>query len=681
MKQIKNTLLLSLVLLSATGYRAVAQTPWLLNPANITIRAFTEEVSEHGILYFKCDSLPVGALFTTYKAQTGLAPADVMVAEATWKDSIAGMWHTRYQQYHNGVTVEGGVFKEHYSGSYVLAGNGRVIENLMASEIPLLTEAGAVNFALAAVGANEYAWQGDSLDFYWGTDSAGLYPHGTLVYTFTNDSVFESTSYRLAWKFEILGTLPEYIDRTVYIDANSGVIIRNISNTRQSSHMNIYYGFQGLDTRWSGTINGHVLWADDNGRNIKTTDKANGFNWGDGFYTEAMLPSKSDGNFGTNRWAATAAHYVVTNAWDFFANTYKRKGTDGKGSLVKVLGQNTTTFHTQFVSGMNMIRLMNTTGVFMGTFDVAGHEYTHGVNFHSQKMGRSGTLEALSIEESFCDIFGFMAERYILGTNSNWTLVEHTGTIFRSISNPSSIFTSASGIPGGSPCFFPSTYPTVYRGPNYHFFTSSSCNENGSHINSSVQNYWFNLLSVGGTQLGINVSGVGVDIAANVAYYALTNLVEDQETFYKVREHTIMAARILYGRCSYVETETCKAWAAVGVGQPCTPCVMAWWPCWIPTYAFAKNGTATGVKESSATTYQVSMFPNPSKDLLTIEVNGNIHAPWSVKLMTPEGKTVETFTLEEGHSKLIPVHFLQTGMYIVEVEADGSKQSFKFIKE
>jgi hypothetical protein len=108
---------------------------------------------------------------------------------------------------------------------------------------------------------------------------------------------------------------------------------------------------------------------------------------------------------------------------------------------------------------------------------------------------------------------------------------------------------------------------------------------------------------------------------------------------------------------------------------------MAWWPCWIPTYAFAKNGAATGVKESSATTYQVSMYPNPSKDLLTIEVNGNIHAPWSVKLMTPEGKIVETFTLEEGHSKLIPVHFLQTGMYIVEVEADGSKQSFKFIKE
>jgi hypothetical protein len=246
------------------------------------------------------------------------------------------------------------------------------------------------------------------------------------------------------------------------------VIIRNISNTRQSSHVNIYYGFQGLDTRWSGTLNGHVLWADDNGRNIKTTDKdmsSRSSNWGNGFYTEAMLPSKSDGNFGTNRWTATAAHYVVTNAWDFFANTYKRKGIDGNGGELRVLGQNTPG-NSEFDPDKNMIRFKNTLGVFMATFDIAGHEFTHGVNFHCQKMGNSGTLEALSINESFGDIFGFMAERYIFSTTFNWTLGEWTGTTFRSISNPSSIFTSVMGIPSGAPCFLPPTFPTVYRGLN-----------------------------------------------------------------------------------------------------------------------------------------------------------------------------------------------------------------------
>jgi len=62
--------------------------------------------------------------------------------------------------------------------------------------------------------------------------------------------------------------------------------------------------------------------------------------------------------------------------------------------------------------------------------------------------------------------------------------------------------------------------PDTYLGNNWEF---TAIDNGGVHTNSGVQNYWYYLLSVGGTGINdngysYNVTGLGIDTAAAIAY-------------------------------------------------------------------------------------------------------------------------------------------------------------------
>src|SRR5210317_1166691 len=101
-------------------------------------------------------------------------------------------------------------------------------------------------------------------------------------------------------------------------------------------------------------------------------------------------------------------------------------------------------------------------------------------------------------------------------------------------------------------------------------------NDNGGvHTNSGVQNYWFYLLSEGGSGVNdkadsFNVSGIGIVKAAKIAFrnntYELFNRIN--ANYSDARFYSIRAAVNLYGACSPEVESVTNAWYAVGVGLP-----------------------------------------------------------------------------------------------------------------
>src|SRR5690606_27938945 len=128
--------------------------------------------------------------------------------------------------------------------------------------------------------------------------------------------------------------------------------------------------------------------------------------------------------------------------------------------------------------------------------------------------GESGALN-----ESFADMFGAAVEFYV-NDNPNWTIGEGiwyngwgTPDYMRNMANPN----SAPEIVGGP-------QPDTYEG-NYWADTSLIDQENdygGVHINSGVGNYWFYLLSEGGSGTNDNgddysVEGITIQKAEQIA--------------------------------------------------------------------------------------------------------------------------------------------------------------------
>ena len=164
------------------------------------------------------------------------------------------------------------------------------------------------------------------------------------------------------------------------------------------------------------------------------------------------------------------------------------------------------------------------------------------------------------MNESFSDIFGELTENYILGTQ-DWLVFGEVGGI-RSFSNPNS-----------------NTQPDSYLGTNW--FNTTGCTPSagndfcGVHTNSGVQNYWFYLLSAGGS--GVNdfgedfsVSGIGITSARYIAYRNLTVYLTSSSQYIDARQGALRSARDLYGACSNEEIQCGKAWFACHVGNTLT---------------------------------------------------------------------------------------------------------------
>ena len=509
------------------------------------------------ITYKSNNPITAENLVKYYKSDLGLSPDDELLISRKENDAF-NFTHHRYQQNYKGIEVYGSQYLIHEKNKTLVSSNGNLVKGIVASNSASLSKNDAISNALAHVNAEKYKWDNPKeeqlLKQIKNDAFATYYPSANLVYY---DKYFTQIgkNYRLAYVVEVYSEKP-LAKQDVFIDAQTGAIINSynkIHTTEVTGTANTKYsGIKSIQTD-SLSPTSYRLREYNRGGGIETYNMLQGTN-----YSNAV-----DFTDGDNVWsninpqqdeAATDAHWAAEVTYDYFLNDHSRNSYDNLGTKLLSYVHYDQNYSNAFWDGVRMTYGDGdgVTYTALTSLDVAGHEITHGVTEFSANLIYQNESGALN--ESFSDIFGTAIEYQADFPNFDWFIGEDfdiNGNGFRSMSDPNS-----------------KNDPDTYLGVNWEFGTVDN---GGVHTNSGVQNYWFYLLSVGGSGVNdnndaYNITGLGIDTAAAIAYRNLSVYLTQSSQYMDARNGAIQSAKDLYGNCSTAMIETSKAWAAVGVG-------------------------------------------------------------------------------------------------------------------
>jgi Zn-dependent metalloprotease len=467
-----------------------------------------------------------------------------------------GMEHLRYQQKINNIPVEGSVYIVHVSGGKVKSENGEWIASVPAglATTPAVSEAAALQAAVSAFGAKSYKWQLPAEEAFIkkesGNPNATFKPTAELVY-YSGEQEISGDKLQLAWKLDLYAQQPT-ARRIYFIDATSGKVLgmRELLHTTNTSGTAVT-AYCGAKTIAADQMSATSF-------RLQETTRGNGiatFNLNKGTtYSAATDFNDSDNywnNVNTNMdQYATDAHWGAEMTYDYYKNTFNRNSINNAGYAINSYVHYSTNYFNAFWDGSRM-----TYGDGSATdnykpltsLDVCGHEITHGLTSFTAALNYSNESGALN--EGFSDIFGTTIEFYAKPATANWLIGEDFYTI-RSMSNP-----KAYG------------QPNTYQGVNWATGTSDY---GGVHTNSGVLNYWYYLLTNGGSgtndkAFSYSFTGIGLSKAAAIAYRTLTVYLSSSSQYANARTYSIQAATDLYGASSAEVTAVTNAWNAVGV--------------------------------------------------------------------------------------------------------------------
>lgn len=466
-----------------------------------------------------------------------------------------GMSHSRMQQTHSGVPILDAIIVVHSKNGLVSAVNGKTVPSIATQKMKL-SESSAFQKALSIVGAQRYQWEvpgaNDFLRRITGITASTWYPVGELLYVKANQGKYEG-QYRLCWKFDIYAVEP-LLRRDIYIDAETGEL--DFANDRlctvdaQGTAHTRFSGVQTITTDSTGPF--FRLRESGRAQGVETYNMLNGTNY-------SLAVDFIDSN---NIWdvfvpafdnSATDAHWGAEMTYDYFNTFFGRNSYDDQGSKLISYIHYDNSYSNAFWNGIFMTYGDGggNNNPFCG-LDVCGHEFSHGVTEYT--AGLIYSYESGALNESFSDIFGNSIEFWARPGNASWLIGDDIGA-FRSMSSPS-IFLN----------------PDTYLGSNW---ATGGWDNGGVHTNSGVQNYWYYLLTAGGSGTNDNgdsysVSGIGLVDAGAIAYRNLSVYLTPSDGYAEARYYAIQAAIDLFGECSPQMISTMNAWYAVGVGNPYT---------------------------------------------------------------------------------------------------------------
>lgn len=490
-----------------------------------------------------------------------LSISDARVVSSA-SDAI-GWEHHRYQQVHAGIPVENAVYMQHVQGGKVISANGDWVRDFASNlpTAPAIGESVALSSAKQHIGARAYKWDDANEEQFikreTGNRAATFRPTGELVY-YSGEGTVDPQNMRLAYKFDIYAQEP-LSRQLVFVDALDGRVLgkRELLHTTNAAGTAVtgYSGTQAITTDNTGTT--YRLQETGRGLGIQTFNLKQGTNYG-----TAVDFTDADNNWNNVNTAldqyATDAHWGAEQTYDYYLNKFGRNSIDGKGYAIKSYVHYSKNYFNAFWDGTRMTYGDgSSTDNFkpLTAIDVCGHEITHGLTTFTANLNYSN--ESGAMNEGFSDIFGTAIEVFARPTQNDWLIGGDFYTI-RSMSAPKAY-----------------TQPDTYQGTNWYTGTADN---GGVHTNSGVLNYWFYLLSVGksGTNdkgTAYNVTGIGIDKAAAIAYRTLTTKLTAASQYADCRSLSILAAQEIYGVGSTEATQTANAWDAVGVVPPPPPIV------------------------------------------------------------------------------------------------------------
>lgn len=468
------------------------------------------------------------------------------------KDQL-GMTHYRYMQTYKGIELMNTMYIAHTLNGKLISANGFLTNRFAKSMTAVLSEATALQKAKDNIGAKIYKWEMASEEEFikreQGNPQATFFPHGKLVMAASSQKL--NQPFELAYEFDIYAHEP--VQRYyIYVSAITGQIIEKLDRIHHgnanATAVTAYSGTKNITTDSTAATN-FRLRETGRGLGIETYNLQKGTSYG------AAVDFTDTDNYWNNVNAnkdqyATDAHLATEKTYDFYFNYFGRNSINNAGFKLLSYVHYSTNYVNAFWDGSRMTYGDgNTTYSPLTSIDIGGHEVTHGLTSNTANLVYSN--EAGAINESFSDIFGTAIENYASPSTFDWLIGEDIGAPFRSHSNPN-------------------TYgdPDTYLGTNWYTGTADN---GGVHTNSGVQNYWFYLLSVGGSgtnDIGnaFNVTGIGILKAQAIAYRNLTVYLSQNSQYADARFYAIQAATDLYGPCSPEVTATTNAWYAVGVG-------------------------------------------------------------------------------------------------------------------
>jgi len=514
--------------------------------------------------FAKSANLTAKNIFEVKKEEFDLSKSDKMQLRSVSDNH--GRTLVTYQQLHNGVPVEGAIYKVRENKAKIDA-FGFSTKKLSAASNPKINAATALENALQSVNAKQYIWESKKLASLINKDISTK-PQGELVYVGPNFSA-ALKEYHLAWKFDIYATNPQS-SQTIYVAADSGQIILKIDLNRDAHLAGQSIG-KGK-SRYSGDVVFNTKQYADGYRLEALQGKYNvpmyTLNMNHADYPEDELITDfidEDNNWNdlynqNHDEAAIDIHWGMQKTIDYYAEKFNRNSVDNKGMEIvglAHLGNNVenaswTGGWAQFGDGTN-------SAPYVG-LGITAHELTHAVTQFSAGLIYQG--ESGAMNESFSDIFGVSVEFYV-GKDSReniWMLGNelYKHGSMRNMSNP-----KAQG------------QPDTYGGKNWTNPANVSYDNGGVHVNSGITNYWFYLLSDGGQ--GVNdlnnsyiVKAIGLAKAEKIAYLTLTEYLSPSSNFNDMRNATLMAAEDLFGLSSEEYKQVANAWYAIGVGAAYT---------------------------------------------------------------------------------------------------------------
>ncbi len=485
----------------------------------------------------------------------------------TIQEDHLGYRHHRYQQTYKGIPVEDAIFILHEKNSRVAKANGNLIADLNILVIPAISEVIALQAALQHVNATTYAWQNATYENLIkdikNAPNATFYPEGKLLIINAGQRQ-KTTDYKLAYKFDIYALEPES-RQYVYIDAQTCEVL--MTEERMHNCTDPAFGV----TNYSQVVNFTACQDNNTGQyTLKNAIGGGGMQVFDAVNTNntPLIPFTDTDNFFDSTPTANEVHWAVEKTRDYYLTEHNRQGIDDNNMPIcswiryqRASGNR----NNAYWNGM-FLQFGDGDGINYTSFtspDIVAHEYTHGVTDYTANLRYHGEHGALN--ESFSDIFGEVAERYMRGTN-DWVL----GADF--VINPN--FNGIRNMSNPKDATMTKQQPDTYLGINWY----ASFNDNGGvHTNSGVQNYWFYLLAEGGSGVSDNgdvydISGIGIDKAAAIAYRNLAFHLTSVSEYADARAGAIQAAEDLYGVGSNEALQTGAAWCAVGVGNCSVSC-------------------------------------------------------------------------------------------------------------
>lgn len=475
-------------------------------------------------------------------------------------DDDLGYMHFRFQQFYKNLRIEDAIFLVHDLDGRSVSANGVYVWGNEMEADPLLNSLQATRLALAHINAEVYMWEDSALEVQiqelQNDPNATYYPQAELIFAAMEDERrYAADAYRLAYQVDVHALRP-LKSVAVYIDALDGTILKEIALSHTCDQA-------AGKTTWHGN---QIFYTD------KKSNSSTYYLKDDCQYTTILTRYRDVNNKvhhyydGDNQWfangdqAGVTTHWSIKMAYNYFLNVHNRIGWNGKGANIYAYNEIGSDagywLNGTMVLGLNSA---NTHNDDVNTLDIVGHEFTHGVLKTTAGLVYQGESGALN--ESFADIFGTMVEWEVEGyAYFDWKIGEDNlfGPI-RNLKDPK--------IMG---------HPDTYKGSFWQSTNNCAPKESndycGVHTNSGVQNYWFYLLSEGGS--GVNdkgdsyqVSGIGVVKARQIAYRSLRCYLCPKSTYIDARKASIKAAKDLYGTCSFEAQQVSKAWYAVGVGK------------------------------------------------------------------------------------------------------------------